>query len=124
MKVKYMTNKTRFKPCDHMIYIYSIPSKFILPSPLKAKYITSPNETLMCVCADLTSLTYTYYKLKRGNRFLCVQIVTNLLLPNYIILYMRAPHVSSISVDCTNILPSISIYLDKNAIGKRKHYRL
>ena len=48
MKVKYMTNKTEFKlfQWDPMIYIYSIPSQFLLPSPLKPKYITSPNETL------------------------------------------------------------------------------
>ena len=60
MKVKYMTNKTIFKlfQCDHMIYIYSIHSQFLRPSPLKPKYITSPNKTLTCVCADLTSLAY------------------------------------------------------------------
>ena len=59
-----MTNKTRFKrfQCDHMIHIYSIPSQSLLPSPLKLKCITSPNEKLnvsvYCVCADLTSLAY------------------------------------------------------------------
>ena len=64
MKVNnnYMTNKTRLKlfQCDHMIYIYSIPSQFLLPCPLKPKYITPPKETLMCVCADLISLYIIY----------------------------------------------------------------
>ena len=54
-----MTNKTRFKlfQCDHdssLIDTFAIP----LTSPCKPKYITSPNKTLMCVCADLASLTY------------------------------------------------------------------
>ena len=58
MKVYHMTNKTRFKlfQCDYMIYIYSVPSQFILPFLLKPKYIIYPNETLTCVCAELTSL--------------------------------------------------------------------
>ena len=57
-----MINKTRFKlfQCNHMIFISSIPSPSLLPSPLKPKYITSPNETLTCVRADLTSLAYVY----------------------------------------------------------------
>ena len=57
--------KNRFKlfQCDHMIYIYSIPSQFLLPSHLQPKYITSPNKTLtcvLCVCGDLTSFAYIY----------------------------------------------------------------
>ena len=40
-----------------------------------------------------------------GNTHHCVQIIINILLPNYIIfVYMRALNESSISVDCTNIL--------------------
>ena len=55
-----MTNKTKFKlfQCDHMIYIYSIPSQFLLPSPLKPKYITSPNETLtLCLNSNNSLIT-------------------------------------------------------------------
>ena len=55
-----MTNKNRFKlfQSDHMINIYSIPSQFLLPSPLKPKYIITPNKTLMCVCRF--DITYIY----------------------------------------------------------------
>ena len=68
-----------------MIHIYSIPSQFHLASPLKPKYITIPNETVTCVCADLKSLADIYYKLEIHITHLCVQIIINLLLPNYII---------------------------------------
>ena len=49
--------------CDHMIYIYSIPSQFL--QPYKIHYIAKQNINV-CVCADLTSLVH-------------------ILLPNYII---------------------------------------
>ena len=68
-----MTNKTRFKlfQCDHIICIYSKPSKFLPSSPLKPNYITFPKETLICVCRfDITS--YIRYELKNGNTFLCI----------------------------------------------------
>ena len=75
IKFYHMANKTKFKlfQCDHLIYIYSKPSQFLLPSPLRPKYITSPNDHLTCVCivcAYLTSLLYIWYKLKNGNKFL------------------------------------------------------
>ena len=67
------------------------------------------------MCADLISLAYIYvlYKLKNGNAFLCVLIVIILLIPNYIFLYMRPLNFSSISVDCTNIIPLYTFILTK-----------
>ncbi len=64
-KIKYLSKKTRFMgfQCNHMIYIHTIPSHFLLPSALKPKYITPPNEKLMSVCADLTTQANIYYKL-------------------------------------------------------------
>ena len=51
-----------------MIHIYYIPSQSLLPSPLKLKDVTSPNETInVCVyyvCSDLTFLShilFSYY---------------------------------------------------------------
>ena len=66
LKVKYLSRKTRFKgfQCNLIIHIHPIPSQFLLPSPLKLKYITPPYETVTCVCADLTSLSDMYYKLE------------------------------------------------------------
>ena len=56
----------------NLLQTFPLPSAF----PCKAKSFTSPNETLsVCVCADLTSLTYIYYKLQSGNTLLRVQIV-------------------------------------------------
>ena len=66
-----------------MIHINSIHSQFLLPSPLKPKYITPPNKTVRCVCADSTSLADIYYKLEWKYTSLCF-IINNLLLPNYI----------------------------------------
>ena len=77
------------------------------------------------MCADLISLAYIYvlYKLKNGNAFLCVLIVIILLIPNYIFLYMRPLNFSSISVDCTNIIPLyVYIYLDQNTKQILVHY--
>ena len=85
-----------------MIHIHSIPSQFLLPSPLKPKYITPPNETVTCVCADLTTLY--------GKTLLCVWIVINLFYLTTLYLYMCALNDSSISVDCTNILLLIEIF--------------
>ena len=85
LKVK-LSKKTRFKwfQCNHMIHIHTIPSQFLLPSPFKPKYITPPNETVTCVCADLTTLADIYHKLEwKYTSF--VQILINLLLFNYII---------------------------------------
>ena len=73
LKVKYLPKKIRLKwfQCNHMIHIHSIPSHFLLPSPLKPKYITPQNETVTCVSADFTSLADIYYKLN-GNTHLYV----------------------------------------------------
>ena len=43
-----------------MIHIHPIPSQFRLPSLLQPKYVTPPNETVTCVCADFTSLADTH----------------------------------------------------------------
>ena len=36
-----------------MIHIHSMPSQFLLPSPLKQKYIKPPNEAVMYVCVQI-----------------------------------------------------------------------
>ena len=56
-----------------MIHIHSIPCQFLLHSPLMPKYITPPNETVTCVCADLTSLADVYYKLEWKYTSLCLK---------------------------------------------------
>ena len=73
LKVKYLSKKTWFMwfRCNHMIHIHSIPSQFLLSSPLNPKYITPPNETVTCVCADLTSLADIYINWN-WNTHLCV----------------------------------------------------
>jgi len=83
-----------------MIHIHSIPSQFLLSSPLK--YITPPNESLTCVQIWQHLQIYTINW--NGNTLLCVWLIINLFLPNYIIFVYYALHDSSISVDCTNIL--------------------
>ena len=99
-------------------FIYSpllpLPSTF----PYQAKYFTSSNETRnMCVCADLTSLAYIYivYNYRMEYISWCLNrdysLITQL---HYFCTYMHALNFSSIWVDCTNILPSIYIYLEFN----------
>ena len=71
-KVKYLSKKIRFKEfwCNHMIHNHSI------PSPLKPKYITPPNEILMSVCSVCVCVLIwqhgQIYKNWNGNTLLCV----------------------------------------------------
>ena len=76
LKLKHLSKKTRLKwfQCNHMILIHSILSRFLLPFPLKPKYITPPNETVTCVCVCRFDITckYTYTINWNGNTHLCV----------------------------------------------------
>ena len=52
-------DSSNFNTIIWFIFIPYLPN-FFKPSPLKPKYITPPNETVTCVCADLTSLTINW----------------------------------------------------------------
>ena len=76
----------------------------------------------MCVCANLTSLAYIYsinYRMEIHFFVFKQQLFSYNL--TTLFLYMHALNFSSISVDCTNIIPSIYIYLDLNRFYSEKH---
>ena len=62
LEVKYLSKKTRFKwfQCNLMIHIHSIPSQFLLPSTLKPKYITPPNEKCVQIWNHLQIYTINW----------------------------------------------------------------
>ena len=104
LKGWYLSKKTRFKwfQCNHMIHIHSIPSQFLLPSPFKPKYITPPNETVMYVCADLTTLADIYYKLEWKYTSLCLNnnqsLITELCYICICVRWMNLPFQSTVQI--------------------------